>query len=167
MKLPPYLIILLIMTLGLLMWGMLSDDVQEEPILSELTEPKVYTLSNIQHKKNKEAHIVDLFPVRKMTGNNAKEIKTPQPERKKELIFPLKVVGGWWESGKRIIVLSDTERNFLLCRECQGKDYIQPGKMIIPDWQLNILADDHLVVESTSSHIKKRIELGDLTTKPT
>lgn len=167
MKLPPYLIILILMTLGLLMWGMLSDNDQAEPLLSELTEPKVYTLSNVQHKKNKEAHVVDLFPSRKTTDDKTKEIKKPQPEKKKNLIFPLKVVGGWWENGKRIIVLSDTERNFLLCRKCQGKDYIHPGEMIIPGWKLNILADDHLVVESTSSHIKKHIELGDLTTKPT
>lgn len=166
MKLPNYLTVLLVITLGMVIWTLLSDNCEPEISLSLSTQrPKDDSLLFFS-EEFKEEDIIELFPAKKTQEKKSDTTPKPASEKKAEPVFPLQVVGAWWENGERIVILSNTEENILLCNHCHKKGQINPGDMIIPAWKLITLADDHLVVRSVPEQTTKRIELGDLITKP-
>ncbi|RYC43343.1 hypothetical protein [Pectobacterium zantedeschiae] len=169
MKLPRYLIVALTITLGLVIWSQLSaEDADEEttriPAVTRSVQGKAPRTAATETRK--EEVLVDLFPVRSPPMSPVKQTEKPQPVEKREPAFPLKTVGAWWENGERIVILSDGELNVLLCTQCQIKDAVRPGKVIVPTWRLITLSKDHLMVEWQPEHTMKRIELGDLTSRP-
>ncbi|AFI89651.1 hypothetical protein EXT68_02820 [Pectobacterium parmentieri] len=169
MKLPRYLIVVLTITLGLVVWSQLSADSADEettstPAMTRTPQGKVPRAVATETRKKEE--LVDLFPVRSPPVTPENQTEKPQPVKKREPAFPLKAVGAWWENGERIVILSDGELNVLLCTQCQIKDAVRPGHVIVPTWRLITLSKDHLTVEWQPEHTMKRIELDDLTSRP-
>jgi len=166
MKLPRYLIIMLVVTVALVLWSQLDVTEEPEQFYNVATSQKIKKTNKTGIRKIQDDVIVDLFPVLQKNQPEKTENKSLDTVKKIEPVFPLQVVGAWWEKGQKVVILSDGELNILLCKNCKTRGYTTPGKEIISSWKLVALADDHLVVEWQPEKILKRIELGDLTSKP-
>ncbi|HFK7188292.1 hypothetical protein [Serratia odorifera] len=171
MKLPRYLIVALAVTALLVIWSQFTAEPEEEgPALRTLTQGKPAKQTNSRPAVLTTADpLVDLFPVPRQAviEQRQKAVRPAEPVKRPEPILSLHVLGAWWDSGERVVILSDGKQNKLLCQSCRTKGYIRPGEQLLPEWILKTLADDHLMVEWQPEHISKRIELDDLKSKPT
>lgn len=169
MMLPRYLIISLAVTSLLVVWSQFDREQGAGVSSSVVIRHHKKSISPAPGREDKSDYIIDLFPARQPQNLVVQEKKRTQPEPVKKIDppFPLQVMGAWWENNERIVILSDDRRNVLLCKQCRMKGYIRPGEYLLPEWKLLILSDDHLIVEWQPERISKRIELGDLKSKPT
>ena len=169
MKLPRYLFVSLIITVALVLWCVVSTEqetTQHYQPRAVHSHPTV-VVEPLSTAKNRNGRVIDLFPVFLQAERGKEEESRPEPVTKTAPQFPLQVVGAWWEDNNRIVILNDGDRNVLLCKTCRMSGYIRPGEEILTDWRLTELAEDHLSVEWLPENISNRIELDDLTSKPT
>lgn len=169
MKLPRYLIVGLAVTALLVIWSQFTTEPEEEGLtLNTLAQGKPAKHMHSRSETSVAADpMVDLFPVPRTPVIEQDAMRPTEAAKRPDPILPLQVLGAWWDSGQRVVILSDGKQNKLLCQTCRTKGYVRPGEQLLPDWTLMTLADDHLMVEWQPEHISKRIELDDLKSKPT
>lgn len=172
MKLPPYLIIALVIAGALVLWSQFFVDSEEEFPVVRRNEPKSVVKKPPLPPENiaVDDEIVDLFPRPAVPKKEVIEELPPLEEPKLEEMvpqFPLDVLGAWWSEGHRILILSDGTKNYLVCKHCQDHTHLKEGDLITPDWKLIKIEDDALSVEWQPKHIVKHVDLADLKSEPT
>ncbi|WLI78767.1 hypothetical protein Q5705_09590 [Kosakonia sp. H02] len=160
MKLPLYLKILLLVTIGLAVWTQFStDEPGEVDANSRVTAakkvPERVTAKPAAANSDTDA-VADLFPVYSPPTKNV-----PVPVTQ-SVSFPFRAVGLWQSEGAKIVILTDGTRNWLLCNTCRKAGYIRPGGLITPDWRLQAIEANNLIIESTPGRMQNSISLNSL-----
>ncbi|MEW5561962.1 hypothetical protein AB1287_17230 [Enterobacter asburiae] len=169
MKIPRYLVIALAAT-GLVVmasqfWGQSEEPSSVVRPVKSVRNPA--TAAAVTRQADERQEIVDLFPVPEVLQPvAAPEPQSPAVAEKIDPPFAFQVVGAWWKDGQRIVIISDGAHSRLLCQQCQAAGVVRPGEALALEWRLDSIADDHLMVEWLPQNLLKRIELGDLKSKP-
>ncbi|EPF0317228.1 hypothetical protein ACSN7O_004629 [Enterobacter chuandaensis] len=167
MSVSRYLVAALIALFALVVWDALdTNNTPQAPILAPQSQ-KTKTTQAVATPVHEQGQVllVDLFPAWRHAQPEAEYPATP-PVQKIAATFPLRAIGAWWENNERILIVGGEEVNFLFCKKCRKKESIHPGEMILPDWKLIALEEDHFMVGSLSEATTQRIELDDLTSEP-
>lgn len=169
MKLPRYLQVALLATVGAVVWSQLADDgsapvdlhvtkpVSQRPLMRKETpassertlRPNLFSLpiADTEVEQNKAASSIEPEPV------------TPN--------LPLQALGAWWSQHQRIILLTDGVETWPVCRQCKVEGKIWIGSEPVSGWQLKAVEKDHLLFEWQLTHAQRKLELGELQSEPT
>lgn len=164
MKLPLYLKASLVLTLGLVVWAQFFGDDSTEVLPGVQTKSAVVETVKASKKAvvhNETEELADLFPVYTIpVAEKPAAVRTVQ-----EVFFPFQLAGIWLSASEKIIIITDGSRNWLLCNNCEKKGFIQPGDILTPDWKLQAIEPDHVIIKAMSGQVEKRIDLNSLKIK--
>ncbi|HHB1427554.1 TPA: hypothetical protein ACOQZT_003164 [Serratia odorifera] len=170
MKLPRYLQIALALSALLCLWSILStpeETQQQGEALSAPARPSV--APHIRPAADAAVSAVNLFPFQGHRAEAPQNAAPPPPERviPNTPPLPFQVSGAWWEQRQRALVLTDGERQWIVCRQCKARDKIWAGAILNHDWQLTEVGADFLTFRWLPQRHDRRLTLGDMTSKPT
>lgn len=167
MKLPRYLQVMLIATVGAVIWSQFSED-EPTPDAPHVTQPAPPPA--VKFKSANRPTRVNLFPKPKADAN----APVKQTESKKTIkhepstpALPFQALGVWWSHHQRVILLTNGVETWPVCRRCKAEGKIWVGNEPAKGWQLKAVEKDHLLFEWRFNHIQRRLELGDLQSEPT
>ncbi|HEI8864679.1 hypothetical protein [Serratia sp. AKBS12] len=80
--------------------------------------------------------------------------------------LPFQISGAWWERQQRALVLTNGERQWVICRQCRARDKIWTGDILEHNWQLVEVGADFLTIRWLPQRHDQRLALGDMTFKP-
>ncbi|CAI1709789.1 Uncharacterised protein [Serratia ficaria] len=170
MKLPRYLQIALALSALLCLWSFFStseEPPQEEPLLAQARPAAAAPHS--RPLAAAAASAVNLFPFQ---GHQVEPPQNAAPSTQPKAVIPstpplpFQVSGAWWDRHQRALVLTDGERQWIVCRQCQARDKIWTGAILNHDWQLVEVGADFLTFRWLPQRHDRRLALGDMTFKP-
>lgn len=146
MKLPPYLRVLLLLTLigcGWLLWQDAPDSPANMPALTA-TKPREPAPAS-PAVTEKPMAVVDLFPAQTWTpAPPPKPVDTSAPTPPP---LPFTVSAQWrYQNQAKIVVLSGNGNHYTLCSRCSVPGRIVPGKMLDAHYRLDKLTDSAVVL---------------------
>ena len=80
--------------------------------------------------------------------------------------LPFQVAGAWWQGKQRFLLLTDHQRNWLVCQQCRLAGAIRRGEKLNENWQLREIAPDHLVLRWLPRENDQRLALGEMQSEP-
>lgn len=169
MKLPRYLQVALLATVGAVVWSQFADD-GSAPVDLHVTKPvsqrplmRKETPASSEHALRPNLFSLPIADTEveqnKATSNIAPEPVTPN--------LPLQALGAWWSQHQRIILLTDGVETWPVCRQCKAEGKIWIGSEPVSGWQLKAVEKDHLLFEWQLTHAQRKLELGELQSEPT
>jgi hypothetical protein len=173
MKLPRYLQLAIAVTVGLVIWSQfVSDEDPDELTLSPSTAQRTRpAATTTPATKPDSASWVNLFPGPVKADKNAPgqsgASAPPPPPPPSAPPLPLQVMGAWWSQQQRIVIITDGNQTWPVCKRCQADGKIWIGSSPVAGWSLVDVANDHLLFEWQATHTRKRLELDDLQAEPT
>lgn len=169
MKLPRYLQVALLATVGIVGWCQWADD-EATPVMFSVTPavsprpttPSAPSAAPLRTARNTlfslplpDAAAQQIDPAESV----AAEPSTPD--------LPLQALGAWWSQHQRIILLTDGTETWPVCRQCKAEGSIWIGSEPVSGWQLKAVEKDHLLFEWQLTHAQRTLELGELQSEPT
>lgn len=163
MKLPLYLKLLLLVTIGLAVWAQFSGDETGDVVVTNAATPETQKPARVSPPsrvadKQTEA-IADLFPV------YSTAVKAAPVPAVQGALFPFRATGLWLSEGAKIIMITDGIGNWLLCDACHKAGFVRPGGLITPAWRLQAIAENHVIIESLPGHVQNSVSLNSLNIK--
>ena len=83
--------------------------------------------------------------------------------------FPLRLLGAWWESDQRTLVLGADGGDgiVLACGACANPRALRVGGLVVGNWRLERIEPDRMVFTYLPLHIEQLLPLDELARKPT
>ncbi|WP_455871769.1 hypothetical protein [Serratia proteamaculans] len=170
MKLPRYLQVALLVTVGAVSWSQFVDD-EHARVVPQVTQPASSRPATLRETLPSPLRTsrTNLFApplADTATGQTEPAQKNVEPEPPTPSL-PLQALGAWWSQHQRIIVLTDGVETWPVCRQCKAEGKIWIGSEPISGWQLKAVEKDHLLFEWQLTHAQRKLELGELQSEPT
>lgn len=169
MKLPRYLQVALLATLGGIVWSQLSDDESTRGV-SQVAQPVAQRPVKLKEAQSPplRASRINLFPPPLAeTVDQSSEPKLSVEPKPSTPDLPLQALGAWWSQHQRIILLTDGVETWPVCLRCKAEGKIWIGSEPVSGWRLKAVEKDHLLFEWQLTHAQRKLELGELQSEPT
>jgi hypothetical protein len=168
MRLPRYLQVALLATVGAVAWSQLADD-EPTPVASSAPSPaRARAVKPIEAPPSLSRPArANLFPPPQASAREAAE---PAPRAEPEPTtpeLPLHALGAWWNQHQRTVLLTDGVETWPVCQRCRADGKIWIGSEPVSGWILKAVEQDHLLFEWQLTHVQRRLALGDLQSEPT
>ncbi len=112
----------------------------------------------------------DLFPYQGPSTTSGMPVTrratAVKPEATTSPPLPFQVAGAWWQGKQRFLLLTDNQRNWLICQQCRLSGAIRQGEKLNDYWQLREIAPDHLVLRWLPRENDQRLALGEMQSEP-
>nr|WP_159466092.1 hypothetical protein [Scandinavium goeteborgense] len=168
MRLPRYLQVALVATVGAVVWSQFADD-DSAPVAAsapQQTRTRAAKPIDVQQPLSRPSR-TNLFP-QPQTHPREQDILTPsvKPEPTTPEL-PLHAMGAWWNQHQRTVLLTDGVETWPVCQRCRADGKIWIGSEPVSGWILKAVEQDHLLFEWQLTHVQRRLALGDLQSEPT
>lgn len=169
MKLPRYLQVALVITVGLLLWSQFSDE-DPEVLTPVARRPANNTPAPVQSPMTPAATArINLFPVPEMKQKESlkTDVARPQPPAVPQTPpLPLSVMGAWWNQNQRIVIITDGKQSWPVCNRCKAEGKIWLGSTPVSGWTLTDVTQEYLQFEWQATHVRQQLMLDDLASEP-
>lgn len=172
MKIPRYLQLMLAATAVICLWsGFSEENIDDEPLLSPHPSSEISARPPVTAEPAKSVNGQrNLFPfqgkVEKPRVPAPVTVKAPKVEAPRAPQLPFKLAGAWWSKNQHLLVVSNGQQSWIVCRTCNVKESIRPGQKLDNNWQLMEITDDYLTFRWLPLETDQRLSLGNMKSKP-
>lgn len=171
MKFRSGLSIALALSIAAAVWCLLPEEAIAPPELPPPGPIRIaLTAPDIAHKPAPRSDN-DLFPYQGPSATRGMPVTSRATAVKPEATtspppLPFQVAGAWWQGKQRFLLLTDHQRNWLICQRCRIAGAIRRGEKLNDNWQLREITPDHLVLRWLPRENDQRLALGEMQSEP-
>ncbi|GEM_PF-1869761 len=165
------LLIVLALSIAAAVWSRLPGEAAAPPAMSPPGSTRIaLTAPHIAHAPAPRSDN-DLFPYQGPSATSGMPVTSRATVVKPAATtspppLPFQVAGAWWQGKQRFLLLTDHQRNWLICQRCRVAGAIHRGEKLNENWQLREIAPDHLVLRWLPRENDQRLALGEMQSEP-